>query len=104
MEKDPSIDAVGNYAVAALQALALEDLPLRDRIRKAWVDHLLLVDYERLSPPFKKRYDHMLQLLDGGDFISETVESFSDEEAEHLARRIVDFALDLQLMVGAWMR
>ena len=98
MKKDPSIDAAGSHAVAALLALAVEDLPLKDRIRKAWVDHLALVDYERLSPPFKKRFDHMRNALNREEFLSDAVEGLDPKEAEDLANRMVYFALDLEGM------
>lgn len=98
MKRDPSIDAAGGEAVAALLILAAEDLPLKDRLAKAWVDQLSRIDRARLSPPFKKRLDHMRTILPENKLLIDAIEALSLEEASSLAERMVHFALDLEMM------
>lgn len=84
--------------MAALLILAAEDLPLKDRLAKAWVAQLSRIDPARLSPPFKKRLHQMRTALPENELLIDAIESLSLEEASRLAERMVHFTLDLEMM------
>lgn len=98
MKKDPSIAAAGGEAVAALLIPAADDLPLKERLAKAWVSQLSRIDRDQLSPPFKKRLDHMRVVLPADELLIDAIEALTPEEASSLAERMVHFALDLEMM------
>ena len=98
MKKDPSIDAAGGEAIAAVLILAAEDQPLKDRLAKAWVSQLSRIEPSRLSPPFKKRLDHMRAVLPEDELLIDAIEALTPQEASSLAERMVHFALDLEMM------
>lgn len=103
-KKDPSIDAAAGHAIAAIMILAAQDLPLRERLVAAWVQELSQIDADRLSPTFRKRFDAMAMEFPQDELAVDAVASLNSNETTALAERMVHFALDLELVQGAWMK
>lgn len=101
MKRDPSVEVAGAEAVSALLVLATEDIPLKDRIAKAWLEHLSKIDPAKLSFDFEKRLRWIHSALDEDALIHDSISKLTPEEASILAQRITDFALALEMSAGA---
>lgn len=97
-KKDPSIDAAGSEAYNAVMILATDDLPLKDRLSKAWLDEFSKVDEERLSPPFQKRLRYIAKFFPPDELAGDSIDDLTSDQASALAMRMVTFALDLEAM------
>ena len=101
MKNDPSVGVAGGEAVAALLTLATEDCSLKERLAKAWLEHLSKIDMSKLSPDFQKRLRSMHVELREDELVHDSVDALSPEGASLLADRMVHFALDLAELAGA---
>lgn len=97
-KKDPSIDAAGSEAYNAIMILATEDLPLKKRLSKAWLDEFSKVEEERLSREFQKRLRYIAKFFPEDELAGDSIDDLTSDQASSLAMHMVTFALDLEAM------
>ena len=98
MRRDPSSTAAAGEAIAALITLATEDLPLRGRLLRAWLDHLSRINPDDLSPNFRKKFIAIQSVMSKQGLAQDSVDALRDKEASVLADQMVYFALDLDAL------
>ena len=98
MKHDQSMTEVESAVIAALHVLATEDLPLKDRLAKAWLDHLSRIDAERLSPGFRKKILAMQAGLSNEGLSQDSIDALTSSEALVLAEQIFYFVLDFEAL------
>ena len=96
MKNDPSSRAAAEQAIAALITLAAEDLPLKGRLLRAWLDHLSRINPDELSPEFHKKFLAMQMTMSRKGLAQDSVDALTSNEADALAQQMVYFALDLE--------
>lgn len=94
-------NAAAGEAIAALETLVVEDLPLKERLIEAWTSYLSKLHGVELPPHFQKRFDAMLEGASRDELILDWIGALSADEARMLACRMFHFALDIQMVVGA---
>jgi homoserine dehydrogenase len=97
-KKDPSIDVAGSEAYNAIMILATEDLPLKERLSMAWLEEFSKVEENRLSREFQIRLRYIARFFPRDELAGDSINKLTPSEANALARRMVDFALDLEAM------
>lgn len=97
-KKDPSIDAAGDEAYIAILILATEDLPLKERLSMAWLEAFSKLEEERLSREFQKSLRYIAKYFPRDELAGDSISNLTPYQANSLARRMVDFALDLEAM------
>lgn len=99
MKRDRSSRAAAaGEAIAALICLATEDLPLKGRLLRAWLDHLSRVNPDELSPGFRKKFLAMQTTMSKQGLAQDSVDALTSKEADALAQQLVYFALDLDAL------
>jgi len=91
-------------AARALYTLATGNGDLKDRLFRAWQDHLTMLSGRNLPEPFQECYDAMYEQVtaqgpdnpDEGQ-IAASIRHMSLEEAEALAKQTVSFAIDVEV-------
>lgn len=101
MRDRKAFTGMAGEAIAALEALAAEDAPLKERLVDAWTNHLSKLHDMELRPEFQKRFDHMKASLPAQELLADAIDKLTPEEARLLARRMVHFALDIEMTTGA---
>lgn len=99
--KHPGITTAAGEAIAALEALAVEDRPLKERLIDAWTSHLSKLHGVELPREFQKRFNALTLDLPREELIADAIEALTPDDARMLARRMVHFTLDLEMTIGA---
>lgn len=98
MKRDPSSREAAGEAIAALMTLATEDLPLKGRLLRAWLDRLSKINPDELSPSFRKKFLAIQTTMSKRGLAQDSVDALTAKETEVLADQIVYFALDLDAL------
>lgn len=91
-------------AARALYTLATGNGDLKDRLFRAWQDHLIMLSGRDLPEPFQECYDAMYEQVTahGPDNpnegqIAASIRHMSMEDAEALAKQTFSFAIDVEV-------